>query len=84
MACSGGHFPIIIHKDTKEDHERNITFSWNPDLLPMEEKTNCVEMAVVNDYMANGISMFSLMGPKTIPAKMRMVDDYQVKGQGIY
>jgi uncharacterized membrane protein len=50
----------------------------------MEEKTNCVEMAVVNDFVANGIMMFPLMEPKTIPAKMKMVKDYQVKGQGIY
>jgi hypothetical protein len=33
MACSKGHFLVIIHKDTKEDRERNIAFSWNPDLL---------------------------------------------------
>ncbi len=33
MACLGGHFPILIHKDTREDHERNIGFSWNPNLF---------------------------------------------------
>jgi hypothetical protein len=47
----------------------------------MEKKTNRTEM--VNDFMANGISMFSLMEPKTIPTEMKMVNDYQVKGQGI-
>ncbi len=34
MVRSKSHFPILIPKDTKEDHERNITFSWNLDLLP--------------------------------------------------
>jgi hypothetical protein len=34
MACLGGHFLILIYEDTKEDHEKNIVFSWNPDLLP--------------------------------------------------
>jgi len=29
MACSGGHFPVPIHKDTREDHKRCIIFSWN-------------------------------------------------------
>jgi hypothetical protein len=79
----GGHFPVIIHKDTKEDHERNITFSWNLNVLPSEEKTNRTKMVVVNNFVANGIPMFSLMEPKTIPSKMKMVDNYQVKGQGI-
>jgi hypothetical protein len=30
MACLGGHFLVIIPKDTKDDHEGNIAFSWNP------------------------------------------------------
>jgi hypothetical protein len=30
MACLGGHFPILISKNTREDHERCIAFSWNP------------------------------------------------------
>jgi hypothetical protein len=34
MACSGSHFPILIHKDTKDDHERSITYSWILDALP--------------------------------------------------
>jgi hypothetical protein len=34
MACSKSQFPILIHKDTKEDHEKNIAFSWNPNALP--------------------------------------------------
>jgi hypothetical protein len=42
----------------------------------MEEKTNCAEMVVVDNFVGNGISMFSLMEPKTILAKMRMVDNY--------
>jgi hypothetical protein len=50
----------------------------------MEEKTNCVKMAMVIDFVANGIPILSLMEPKTILAKMRMVDDYHVKGQGIH
>jgi hypothetical protein len=33
MACLRGHFLIIIRKDTGEDCEKNIAFSWNPDLL---------------------------------------------------
>ncbi len=40
-------------------------------------------MVVVNDFVANGIPMFSLMEPKTISSKMKMVKNYQVKGQGI-
>jgi len=34
MACCGSHFPILIHKDTKDDHERSITYSWILDALP--------------------------------------------------
>jgi hypothetical protein len=34
MACSRSHFPIFIHKDTEEDHERSITYLWNLDALP--------------------------------------------------
>ncbi len=34
MACSRGHFLVIICEDTKDDHEVNITFSWNPNFLP--------------------------------------------------
>jgi hypothetical protein len=83
MACAGSHFPVIIHEDTKDDNERNITFSWNLNLLPDEEKTNRIEMVVEDDFVANGIPRFSLMEPKTIPGKMRMVNNYQVKGQGI-
>jgi len=41
-------------------------------------------MVVVNDFVPNGILMFSLMEPKTIPTNMKMVNNYQVKGQGIY
>jgi hypothetical protein len=33
MAHLGGHFLIIIREDTREDHEKNIAFSWNHDLL---------------------------------------------------
>ncbi len=41
MACSRGHFLIIIYEDTKDDHEGNITFSWNLNFLPNggEEKS---------------------------------------------
>jgi len=50
----------------------------------MEEKTNHAKMVVVDNFVGNGIPMFSLMEPKTILAKMRMVNDYQAKGQGVY
>jgi hypothetical protein len=83
MVCFGGHFPVFIHKDTREDHER-ITFSWNPNLLPNGPKTNCAKMVVVNDFVTNGILMFFLMEPKTIPTEMKMPNDFQVKGQGVY
>ncbi len=33
MACLGGHFLVFIREETREHHERNIVFSWNPDLL---------------------------------------------------
>jgi len=41
MACSGGHFLVVIREDMKENHEKNITFSWNPNLFPdgAEEKS---------------------------------------------
>jgi hypothetical protein len=41
-------------------------------------------MAMVNNFVVNGISMFSLMEPKTSWAEMRMDDDFQMKGQGVY
>lgn len=50
----------------------------------MEDKTNHAKMAVVNNFVANGILMFSLVEPKTILTKMRMVNDYQAKGKGVY
>ncbi len=49
----------------------------------MEKKTNRTEMVVVNEFVANGIPMLSLMDLKIILGKMRMVDNYQAKGQGI-
>jgi hypothetical protein len=33
MACLGDHFLVFIGEDTKEDHERCIAFSWNPNGL---------------------------------------------------
>jgi hypothetical protein len=33
MACSGGHFLVVIREDMKENHEKNITFSWNPNIF---------------------------------------------------
>jgi hypothetical protein len=33
MACLGGHFLVFISEDTKKDHERYITFLWNPNGL---------------------------------------------------
>jgi len=44
----------------------------------MEPKTNHIEMVVVDDFVVNGISMFSLMEPKIILAEMRMINDFQV------
>jgi hypothetical protein len=41
-------------------------------------------MVVVDDFVGNGIPMFSLMESKSIMAKMTMVDDNQVKGQSVY
>jgi len=40
MASSGGHFAILIHEDTEEDHERYITFLWNPNGLFVRAKDN--------------------------------------------
>jgi len=56
-AISRGHSPIFIHEDIREDHERNIAFSWIP--------------------------MFSMIEPKIILGEMKMVNDYQAKGQGV-
>jgi hypothetical protein len=84
MVCSKGHFPIFIHKDTKEDHEKKSPFHGIPISSLMEPKTNHAEMVVVNNFVMNGILMFSLMEPKTILTKMKMADDFQVKGQGVY
>lgn len=84
MTCSRGYFLVIIHKDTREDHEKKSLFHGILIYSLMEPKTNCTEMAMVNNFVANGISMFSLMEPKTSWAKMKMVDDFQMKGQGIY
>jgi hypothetical protein len=53
MACLKGHFPILIEKDTKEDHERCITFLWNPNVLFVQPKTNLIEMTMVDDLLAN-------------------------------
>jgi hypothetical protein len=50
----------------------------------MEPKTNRAKMAMVNDFVRNGILMFSLMERKTILTKMKMADDFQMKGQGVY
>jgi len=50
----------------------------------MEPKTNRAKMAMVNDFVTNGILMFSLMEWKTILTKMKMADDFQVKAQGVY
>jgi hypothetical protein len=50
----------------------------------IKEKTNRTKMVVVDDFMANRIPMFSLMEPKTILSKIKMVDKYQEKGQNIY
>ncbi len=50
----------------------------------MEPKTNLIETMVVDNILANGIPMFSLMEPKTNLVEMMMVDDFLAKGQGIY
>ncbi len=84
MACSRGHFLVIIHKDIREDHEKKSFFHRILIYSLMELKTNCTEMAMVNNFVVNGISMFSLMEPKTSWAEMRMDDDFQMKGQGVY
>ncbi len=38
MACSGGHVLVLIHDNTKEDHERCIAFLWNPNGLFVRTK----------------------------------------------
>jgi hypothetical protein len=38
--CSGAHFPIRIREDTKKDHERCITFLWNPNGLFVQTRDN--------------------------------------------
>ncbi len=40
MACSGGHFPIFICEDTKEDHKKCIAFLWNPNGLLIRTRNN--------------------------------------------
>jgi hypothetical protein len=49
----------------------------------MEPRTNHVEMMVVDNFLANGIPMFSLMELKTNLVAMMMVDNFLAKDQGI-
>jgi len=56
--------------------ELNIAFSWNVDLLPDGGEDKLCQDGDGDNFVGNGIPMFSLMEPKTILAKMRMVDNY--------
>jgi len=59
--------------------ELNIAFSWNADLLLDGGEDKLCRDGDGDNFVGNGIPMFSLMEPKTILAKMRMVDNYRKK-----
>ncbi len=85
MACSGSHFPILIHKDIKEDHERCIAFSWNPNGLFIQAKDkSCQKMTMADDLMSNQKLIISLNLRKKNQVGTRIVDDFLVIGQSVY